>query len=60
MVAARQSPLQASAQAIAGAAGDPRGNEDKSNESINKGPADIAAEITIVSSGGKKKDFTCV
>ena len=56
MAAAQQHPLRATAQAIAGAAGGPRGNEDKFNQGINKGPADIAAEIAGVSSGGKKGD----
>ena len=54
--AQQQHPLRATAQAIAGAAGGPRGNEDKFNQGINKGPADIVAEIAGVSSGGKKGD----
>lgn len=54
-MAAAQHPLRATADAIANASG-PRGNEGKFNQGINKGPADIAAEISGVSSGGKKGD----
>lgn len=54
-----QHPIRATAQAIAGAGGGARGNEDKFNMGINKGPAAIAADISGVSSGvlsGKKED----
>lgn len=49
-------PLQATAQAIGAAGGDPRPNRMSHFMSANEGPAEIAAKISGVSLGGKRED----
>lgn len=49
-------PLQATAQAIGAAGGDPRTNRASLFMGANEGPAEIAAKISGVNQGGKRED----
>lgn len=50
-------PLQATAQAIGASGGDPRLAQKMSHfQSANEGPAEIAAKISGVNTGGKRQD----
>ena len=49
-----QHPLAATASAIGAAGGDPRGNKTSLFMSANEGPAEIAAKISGVNTGGKR------
>ena len=50
-------PLQATAQAIGASGADPRLAQQMSHfQSANEGPAEIAAKISGVNTGGKRED----
>ena len=52
-----QHPLAATASAIGAAGGDPRGNKTSLFMSANEGPAEIAAKISGVNTGGKRGSY---